>query len=1184
MKDLMHIFTTICLAGMMLSLLLFAVAWMCEQRFNLYRKVQAIFHRSFVETFLLLLFCIGLIHVGSTKNAGGTSNDTELSLMTDIAGVQVPIIESLALPVDMPMMITNLSIFAITPAETSVFLSAIWPEGCAIPNSKLSVYALHDLVTNGWEKVAVASLPSDAMKAEIELPHAILPKGCDSKSFFTVGTLHDSDCDGIADSDERLLLNTNPRCDDSDGDSYPDGEELHSGTEPNMADTDGDGLSDGDEAGSISVMPYFEWYQEPAMSSVRSISPLIESYFGASAILQLSYPTTIRGRKCVQVVAFDNGYVALTSPGDFNGWSFPSGPMHLNEHCYNNGSILIAPYWSSQQVTSLVTNSWLKAWNDESRNVAVAEFNNVLCDINKYMTFQVVIPYGTGNVVKVSFKSSDIPLDGTYAVSGFHHKGYEATNGIYNVEWDFARRGEIPVGKTLEYRFGVGTNPLSADSDGDGVRDDVEFALGIKPLNPDTDSDGLNDGMELDIGTNPLSSDTDNDGLLDKWEIDNGLNPKSSESDDGASGDADGDGLSNLEEAVIGSNPANGDTDGDGLNDSQEILYGTDFASPDTDKDGLLDGQEIEMALNPLQPDTDGDGMHDGWESRQDGFDPTVDNSEDDNPDNDADSDPDGDGILNKDECDWDLNPNNSDTDGDGVMDGAEILQNSDPSDSSDGGIPNSRVLVSFTFGDHSGSHSEKYQLTIKPVNGAISRSVPRTYTWINANYGECETKTAALELGFKYEITMRHSATNIKSGGQSTPDYDYTLVPHTNNLPPYVIAEDPEGLFGVDESSSVFAGEGKIASISIHKFTVSEIRFNHDYDSNSFDALNIRKNATTSYDIMHGEWHIQKGVSQNYPVCYSGGSIPSVKVKFKVEPNLPSATFSACSTEVDSPLGGLVEKNVVFSDGESTWVEFNMDSSIERKVRKFDHRWEWRISKLMGNDVEHFVCATTGPHRVYTLLGEPLAPWTKEDMYGQCPWADALEFACSVADGESDKKSALARITSHLFYNMGFRYEIERGAYNYYYQGGFKLSAYLDLQYPVVNCYDQAYGVATLGNLIGVHATTIFTSPFGYINPVNLVGVGVCNNPFCGNSAYPAEPLRPIDDINRSMFGNHRYVFAEGVIFDACAGPELGTKTHTEYLKSVIDTSTMDEMYYSYFSPVSEGVWKLDNGNYKLQ
>jgi hypothetical protein len=774
MKDLMHIFTAVCVAGAILSLLLFAVAWMCEQRFNLYRKVQAIFHRSFVETFLLLLFCIGLIHVGSTKNAVGSSNDAERSLMTDIVGVQVPVIESVALLVDMPMMITNLSIFAITPAETSVFLSAIWPEGCVIPNSKLSVYALHDLATNDWAKVAVASLPSEAMMAEMELPHAILPEGCDSKTFFTVGTFDDSDGDGIADSDERLLLKTNPYSDDSDGDSYPDGEELHSGTEPNMVDTDGDGLSDGDEVGSISVMPYFEWYKKPVMSSVQSISPLIESYFGASAILQLSYPAVIRGRKCVQLVAFDNGYVALSSPGDFNGWSFPYGPMHLNEHCYNSGSIFIAPYWSSQQVTGLITNSWLKAWNDESRNVAVVEFNNVLCDVNKYMTFQVVIPYGTGNVVKVSFKSSDIPLDGTYAVSGFHHKGYEATNGIYNVEWDFARRGVIPVGKTLEYRFGVGTDPLSWDSDGDMVRDDEEFAIGTKPLNPDSDGDGLTDGDEVDIFTNPLVSDTDGDGLSDKWESDYGLDPKSSGGINGGSGDYDEDGLSNLEEYVLGTNPNARDEDNDGLDDSQEIINGTSPSMADTDRDGLSDGYEVTASLNPLQPDTDGDGMHDGWESRQDGFDPAVNNDEDEEPDNNPDADPDGDGVNNWLEFVYGSNPLNAFSFDNNVSDLVYARNGFSVSP------PDNSVEVTVSVGDSSGSHSERWGIILNEKDGD-----GRRYVIACKAYGEVSQSTIKLEQGKHYVGNVVHYGTLEEL---ESSDYDWTLqidsLPSSRVLP----------------------------------------------------------------------------------------------------------------------------------------------------------------------------------------------------------------------------------------------------------------------------------------------------------------------------------------------------------------------------------------------------------------
>ena len=119
------------------------------------------------------------------------------------------------------------------------------------------------------------------------------------------------------------------------------------------------------------------------------------------------------------------------------------------------------------------------------------------------------------------------------------------------------------------------------------------------------------------------------------------------------------------------------------------------------------------------------------------------------------------------------------------------------------------------------------------------------------------------------------------------------------------------------------------------------------------------------------------------------------------------------------------------------------------------------------------------------------------------------------------------------------------------------------------VNCSDQSYGVATLGNLLGIHSTPVFTQPFGYINMVNIVGVGPCNNPFYANPGAGIHiPVAGQDDANRSSFLNHAYVFAEGVIFDACAGAELGTRGHVEYLKAVIDSSTPEEMEWSYFSP----------------
>ena len=57
------------------------------------------------------------------------------------------------------------------------------------------------------------------------------------------------------------------------------------------------------------------------------------------------------------------------------------------------------------------------------------------------------------------------------------------------------------------------------------------------------------------------------------------------------------------------------DSDGDGLSDSEEARLGTDPQNPDTDGDGLLDGEEVnKYKTNPLDPDTDGGGVKDGVE------------------------------------------------------------------------------------------------------------------------------------------------------------------------------------------------------------------------------------------------------------------------------------------------------------------------------------------------------------------------------------------------------------------------------------------------------------------------------------------------------------------------------------------------------------------------------------------
>ena len=100
----------------------------------------------------------------------------------------------------------------------------------------------------------------------------------------------------------------------------------------------------------------------------------------------------------------------------------------------------------------------------------------------------------------------------------------------------------------------------------------------------------------------------------------------------GGTKDSDADGLTDVEENKIGTNPYDPDTDHDGLSDYDEVkVYHTDPLNPDTDYDGLKDGAEVfNYMTDPNNRDTDGGGVADGHEVMEDGTDPRAGHGADD--------------------------------------------------------------------------------------------------------------------------------------------------------------------------------------------------------------------------------------------------------------------------------------------------------------------------------------------------------------------------------------------------------------------------------------------------------------------------------------------------------------------------------------------------------------------------
>lgn len=378
----------------------------------------------------------------------------------------------------------------------------------------------------------------------------------------------DDDNDGVLDIDEiyhnsnqvsASLDNSISNGPDSDGDGLSDSyEENVTNTNPELWDTDGDGISDG--------------YKFPGIDQSKANADNFAFWVPNKDLMTVpdeSYEFFLGGDQSIT-----NGNILVRYQS-----SISVRAEEMMTYFKDQLNILGQNFVDGDQNTKPFTARLING------NLIIIEWGPDIGSVRKTnFTWNATIPGSDGYLVKLPFMQTFVSELYRYMAWNYLDRDTSYHDSI-RVKYGRTFRNNENIDAVYFYDMFPNDPTKFWDTDGDGIDD-----------NYDNDIDG--DGVYNEDENAPF----DGTSIYDFNKNGIGFN---NEKDDDLNGDYDKDGLTNLEELEIDTDPLNWDTDGDGISDGPKVPhqdYNNDFIYPVIDVGNVsattLIGDEYRIKIN----------------------------------------------------------------------------------------------------------------------------------------------------------------------------------------------------------------------------------------------------------------------------------------------------------------------------------------------------------------------------------------------------------------------------------------------------------------------------------------------------------------------------------------------------------------------------------------------------------